>query len=245
MPAKRIAFALAVLAGAQPALAYRPFDSTDASVADIGEIEIELGPVAYSDSSHASISEVPVLTINVGLAEGWEAVLDASRAIPHSSNGHDVETVETALMVKHVLRNGVLQDQAGWSIATELGVLLPTVNADDDYGASWALIGSREIGRTMIHVNAAIAENRDGHTGLFSGLIVEGVTHAPVRPVAELTFEYERGTDARSIGTLVGAIWERGENLNFDVAVRALREDHDWIYEGRIGLTWGFTLARR
>ncbi len=97
----------------------------------------------------------------------------------------------------------------------------------------------------MIHVNAALAQNRDGNTELFSGLIVEGAASAPVRLVAELTFEYERGTDARSVGVLLGAIWERGENLSFDLAVRAIREDQDWSYEGRIGVTWAFLLARK
>jgi hypothetical protein len=245
MPAKRIAIALALLASPHAAVAYRPFDSTDAAVADPGEIEIELGPVAYTDAPRASVTEAPVLTINSGLADGWEAVLDASRAITHASGEHDIETVEKALMLKHVLRDGALQEQAGWSIATEFGVLLPTVNADDDYGGTLALIGSREMGRTMIHVNAGIAENRDGNTELFSGLIVEGWTGAPVRPVAELTFEHERQADRRSAGALLGAIWERAENFSFDIAVRAIREDHDWSYEGRLGLTWAFAFARK
>jgi hypothetical protein len=244
MRAKRIAIALALFAGSQPALAYRPFDSTDAAVADSREIEIELGPVAYTDSPSVSVTEAPVLTINAGLADRWEAVLDASRAIAHSPDEHDIETVETALLLKHVVREGVLQEQAGWSIATEFGVLLPTVNANDDYGATCALIGSRGMGRTMIHVNAAVGENRDGNTELFGGLIIEGVSRAPVRPVAELTFEYERGTDTQSAGALLGAILEGGENLSFDIAVRAIRDDHEWSYEGRIGLTWAFALAR-
>jgi hypothetical protein len=108
-----------------------------------------------------------------------------------------------------------------------------------------ALIGSREVGRTLIHVNAGIAQNRDGRAELFGGLIIEAVASAPVRPVAELTFDYERGTDTRSAGALVGAIWQPGENLNFDMAVRAVREEHEWSYEGRVGLTWAFALVRR
>lgn len=172
-------------------------------------------------------------------------MLDTARAITHSPNEHDVETVETALLLKHVLRDRVLQGQAGWSIATEFGFLLPTVNADEGYGASLALIGSREMGRAVVHANAAVAENREGNTELFGGLIVEGVSSSPVRPVAELTFEDERGTDTRSAGALLGAIWERDEALSFDVAVRAIREDHDWSYEGRIGVTWAFAVARK
>jgi hypothetical protein len=245
MPAKRIAIALALLADAHAAHAYRPFDSTDAAVADPGEIEIELGPVAYTDSPHASITEAPVLTVNAGLANSWEAVLDASRAITRSANENDIETVETALLLKRVLRAGVLQEQAGWSVATEFGVLLPTVNVDDDYGATLALIGSRAMSRALIHANVGLAQNRDGNTELFSGLIVERVASASVRPVAELTFEYERGTDTRSAGALLGAIWERAENLNFDIAVRAVREAREWSYEGRIGFTWAFALVTR
>jgi hypothetical protein len=245
MPAKRLAIALALLADAHAAHAYRPFDSTDAAVADPGEIEIELGPLAYTDSPHASITEAPVLTVNAGLANSWEAVLDASRAIARSANENDIVTVETALLLKRVLRAGVLQEQAGWSVATEFGVLLPTMSVDDDYGVSLALIGSREMSRALVHANVGFAQNRDGNAELFSGLIVEDVASAPVRPVAELTFEYERGTDTRSAGVLVGAIWERGDNLNFDMAVRAIREDHEWSYEGRIGFTWAFALVTR
>ena len=172
-------------------------------------------------------------------------MIDAARAITRSTDEHDIETAEAALLLKRVVRDGVLQDQTGWSIATEFGVLLPTVNLDDDYGAIWALIGSRELGRAMIHVNAALAENRDGNTEFFSGLIVEGAASAPVRAVAELTFEYEGGPNARSLGALLGAIWERGDNLSFDMAVRAIREDQDWTYGGRIGVTWAFSLARK
>jgi hypothetical protein len=70
-------------------------------------------------------------------------------------------------------------------------------------------------------------------------------TAALAGPVAEVTFEYERGNGSRSTGALVGAIWERGESLSLDLAVRAVREDHEWSYEGRIGLTWAFALARK
>lgn len=245
MRSKRIAIALVLLAGPHAALAYRPFDSTDAAVADPGVIEIELGPVAYTDLRHASITEGPVVTVNAGLTDDWEAVIDAARAITRSPGERDIETVEAALLLKRIVRDGVLQEQAGWSIATEFGVLLPTVNDDDDYGATWALIGSRGMGRTMVHVNAALAQNRDGNTELVTGLIVEDAAIGPVRPVAELTFEYERGTDTRSAGALFGAIWERGEDLSFDLAVRAVRDDQAWSYEGRIGVTWAFAPARK
>jgi hypothetical protein len=243
MRAKRIRLGIVLLAAPHVALAYRPFDSTDAAIAPPEEIEIEFGPVAYTDSRHASITDAPVVTVNVGLVDRWEAVIDAARSITRSRFESDTETIETALMLKRVLRDGVLQEQAGWSIATEFGVLFPTLNSDDNYGATLALIGSRKIGRALVHVNAALAQNRDGNTEMFSGLIVEAITSAPVRPVAEMTFEYEGGTDTRSAGVLLGAIWERGDNLSFDMAARAVREDHGWSYEGRIGVTWAFAIG--
>jgi hypothetical protein len=245
MRSNRIAIVLILMTVPHVALAYRPFDSTDAAVADAGLIEIELGPVAYIDRRDGSVTEAPVMTTNVGLADRWEAVIDAARAITRSPHERDVETVEAALLLKGVVRDGALQEQTGWSIATEFGVLLPTVNGDDDYGATWGLIGSRELGRTMIHVNAALAQNREGNTELFSGLIVEDVASGPVRPVVELTLGYERGADTQSAGALIGAIWQRGENLSFDMAARAVREDQVWGYEGRIGVTWAFAPARK
>ena len=245
MCAKRIRLGFVLLVAPHVALAYRPFDSTDAAVASPKEIEIEFGPVAYTDSRHASITDAPVVTVNVGLVDRWEAVIDATRVVTRSRFKHDTETVETALMLKRVLRDGVLQERTGWSTATEFGVLFPTVHSDDDYGATLALIGSRAIGHTMIHLNAELAENRDGNAELFGGLIVEAMMSMPVRPVAELTFEYERGTDTRNAGVLVGAIWERSDNLSFDIAARAVCEDHDWSYESRIGITWVFAAARK
>lgn len=243
MHANRIGIALALVATPQVSFAYRPFDSTDAAVAEIGEIEIELGPVAYTDSRNGSITEVPVFTVNAGLANRWELVLDGSRAMTRSAGEASSETVESALLLKRVLRDGVLQERTGWSVATEFGVLFPTIHADDDVGATVALLASQEVGRTVVHVNAALAQNRDENTELFGGVIIEGNTGAPVRPVAELTYAYERGTDARSTGALIGAIWDRRDDLSFDVALRASREDHEWSYEARLGVTWSFEIA--
>jgi hypothetical protein len=70
--------ALVLLAGAlvSPALAYRPFDSTDAAVADKGEFEVELSPLSYrhDDDGIAWIS--PSARLNYGFAQDWEVVLE-------------------------------------------------------------------------------------------------------------------------------------------------------------------------
>ena len=58
-----------------PAFAYRPFDSTDPSVADPGEFEIEFSPISFSwDDSHETWI-APQLKFNYGFAPKWELVV--------------------------------------------------------------------------------------------------------------------------------------------------------------------------
>lgn len=233
-----------LLAWCAAAHAYRPFESTDASVVDVGVVEIELGPVAYVDESDGSTMQAPVLTLNAGISPDWELVIDATRAVTRSSTTRNVETLETAALLKGMLRNGALQQNSGWSVATEFGMLLPTRNADDDYGATLSVIGSFESQQTVLHLNGGVARNRSGNMELFSGVILEGTGAAAVRPVAEVTFEFEDGSSNRIVSTLLGAIWRRSDRLSFDIAARAIHEADAWSYEGRIGLTWSFALAR-
>lgn len=206
-------------------------------------IEIEFGPVTYIDTPDGSVVEAPALTINAGLSERWELVIDATRATERFS-APQITTVESAALLKGVLREGSLQDASGWSVATEFGVLLPTHNADDDYGATAALIGSMQGRRATLHLNAAVARNRDGENEIFGGVILEGVVDGPLRPVTEVTFEAVDGDDSHAFAGLVGAIWERRDTLSFDIALRAVRAASAWSYEGRIGLTWLFAVDR-
>ena len=61
-------------AGAALREAYRPFDGTDAAVAETGEMEIELGPVEYLREGAERALFAPDVRINYGFAPGWEAV---------------------------------------------------------------------------------------------------------------------------------------------------------------------------
>ena len=56
--------------------AYRPFDGTDAAVADTGEIEIELGPIEYLREGAGRMLFAPDLRVNYGFISGWEASLE-------------------------------------------------------------------------------------------------------------------------------------------------------------------------
>jgi hypothetical protein len=123
MRSNRTALALALLLVPPVALAYRPFDGTDAAIADPGIIEIELGPASYVDLPRGGATELPVLTLNAGASDGRETVIDATRTITRSPDEHDAETFEAARLLERILRHGVIQERTGWSIATEFGVL--------------------------------------------------------------------------------------------------------------------------
>src|SRR3974390_1248045 len=59
---------------AAPALAYRPFDGTDAEVADPGVFEMELGPVQYYSRNESHYLLAPVTVLHLGLVPRWELV---------------------------------------------------------------------------------------------------------------------------------------------------------------------------
>jgi hypothetical protein len=61
---------------------------------------------------------------NYGFLKDWEAVLEGQLQTPFSPSG-PTNLSASAVSLKHVIRPGSLQDQAGPSIAAEFGVLLP------------------------------------------------------------------------------------------------------------------------
>jgi len=65
-----------------PALAFRPFNGTDAAVADIGELEIEFKPAGRLKHG-SSISVLgPVGILNYGFAKDWEVVVQGQLETP-------------------------------------------------------------------------------------------------------------------------------------------------------------------
>jgi hypothetical protein len=57
------------------AQAYRPFDGTDAAIAEPGQVEIELGPAQYLQIGSERTLVAPTVVLNYGLSERWELVL--------------------------------------------------------------------------------------------------------------------------------------------------------------------------
>jgi hypothetical protein len=243
--ARRIAsghvLALGLIAWSGPALAYRPFDGTDAAVAAPGEMEIELQPAGRLHDEEGTSLIAPATVINYGLSEGWEAVLEGQGQIPLSPMGPSSLTAAGAFL-KHVIRPGSLQDKTGPSVATEFGVLLPDSNGGSGVGASLAGIVSQRWDWGTIHLNAETALTRDHHGDVFLDAIIEGPSTWTVRPVAEVFYENEFGKE-ETVSGLVGLIWRVRDNLSFDLAIRHALTNRHPVNELRAGVTFGFPLS--
>ncbi len=226
------------------ALAYRPFDSTDAAVAGPGEFELEFGPVGTLRQGQNRFWVAPAAVANVGLKVDRELVLQGNHELQRGERDPDTPSnsiVDAGVFIKQVLRRGVLQDESGASIATEYGFLLPGLHGDHGTGFSWAGIVSQRWPALTLHLNGAAALNREHRAEGFLGAIVEGPYQWPVRPVAEWFVDQASGSD-RIRSRLVGLIWRKNDNLSFDIGVRTASSGGERINEARLGFTWAFEL---
>ena len=223
-----------------PALAYRPFDGTDAAVAEPGELEVELQPAGVQHEPGTQTLIAPWTVLNFGLNGGWEAVFEGRGETPLVPSGPTELTMAGAFL-KHIVVPGSLQDKSGPSVATEFGVLPPDSAGGSGVGASWAGIVSQRWDWGTVHFNAETVLTRDHHADIFVGTIIEGPAKWKVRPVAEVFYEKEFGRE-ETISGLVGLIWQLSDKLAFDVAYRrALTNGHP-VDEVRAGLTFAVPL---
>ncbi len=245
-PRQRLALILGLFLVFIPraAPAYRPFDSTDADVVEVGKVELELGPLGYLQSRETHGLFAPSVILNWGFLPSWELVLQGRHLILLESRPDDLspKLIETGLFAKGVLRHGSLQGGTGLSIATEVGPLLPTIHEETGVGFSGALILSQRWPAATVHLNGQVEWSRAHNVDLFGALIVEGPYSWPIRPVGELFVEREFGA-SHQLSALVGAIWRVSDALAFDAAVRGARKDELNILELRVGLTWDFKLS--
>src|SRR5256885_1758327 len=230
-----------VIVAALPARAYRPFNSTDAAVADLGKVEIELGPVGLVEEGGDRFVVAPSLILNWGFAERWEVVLEGRHfvrlgsSVPH---GARLRVDDNALSLKTVLREGALQDKSGPSVATEVGALLPAIQGDGGTGVEAALIFSQRWEALTVHLNGAASWTRAHAPGAFGGVIIEVHDAWRLRPVTEVFVEGERDVPV-TVSWLGGAIFRFRGDLSFDTGLRLARAGGAGTTGGRPGLTWG------
>jgi len=240
--AVRVLFSLIIATAANAALAYRPFDSTDADVVEPGKFELEFGPIGRLREGQKRFTVAPAVVANYGFSEHRELVLEGRRetALDREAGEPRNAITDTGLFIKQVLREGALQEKPGPSVATEYGFLLPTVNGEHGTGFSVAGIVSHRFEAGTIHLNSALAWTRSHEPDLLLGAIVEGPYTWTVRPVAEVFSEQASGSP-RSDSMLLGAIWRMKEDLSLDFGVREARAGEVAIHELRAGLTWSFS----
>jgi hypothetical protein len=232
-----IAGTVALFGAASPASAYRPFDGTDAAVADLGEVESELQPIGAIRSGQTKPISDAIL--NFGFAERWELVLQATpQALPE---GVGPISVSNAAFLKYVIQPGVLQDKSGPSVATEFGPLLPASGGGSGVGFGLTGIVSQRWDWGTVHLNAASNLTPDQHGELFFDAIIEGPIKWKIRPVFEI-YSDSVVTQSQTFSGLVGAIWQVNDKLSFDAAVRCASVDGRPVGELRLGMTFGFPL---
>jgi len=222
-----------------PALAYRPFDGTDAAVADLGEVEIEFQPAgAFRAGSTKPLSEA---IFNYGFAERWELVLQGTAQVLPEGSGPI--SVSNGAFLKYVLQPGVLQEKPGVSIATEFGPLLPPAGGS---GVGFSLTGivSQRWEWGTVHLNAAANLTPDQNGELFFDAIIEGPYKWKVRPVFEIYSDSVINVinQTQTFSGLAGAIWQVNDKLSFDAAVRYAVVNGRPVQELRAGMTFGFPL---
>ena len=223
--------------------AYRPFDGTDAAVAETGEMEIELGPVEYLREAAERTLLAPDLRINYGFTPGWEAALEGKLTHGLTAGIPDTSLVESQALLKGVLREGSLQDKSGPTIATEFGVLLPGINDQHGTGAVLNGIVSQRWDWGTTHLNVQIELTRQQHADYFLDTIIEGPHDWPVRPVAEIFYESDVSL-FRTGSALVGAIWQVQDNIAVDFGVRGARINSQTAGEIRAGVTFAFGVTK-
>ncbi|HTV17644.1 MAG TPA: hypothetical protein VMG12_03210 [Polyangiaceae bacterium] len=179
--------------------------------------------------------------LNVGIVPRMELVLDLVPVYPES--GQPTSVTDTDFFAKFLLREGVLQGEAGPSIALEAGPLLPEVRGERGFGASANLIVSERWGGLTLHLdNEAELSRRELNLGWMTSLIGEVDLHAEVRPVVEIAWETDVRSGSDVYSALAGLIWEASDGLDLDVAGRIASDDGERAFEARFGLTWAVHL---
>ena len=222
------------------AWAYRPFVSTDAAVADPKEIEIELGYFNLERTGRQNSIATPSMVLNYGVAKNLELVGEFRLEV-----SPQVEISDPGLSLKGVVKEGVLQDRPGLSIAVEAGLLLSST-LPREHGVGFEVTGivSGKVAPVTVHVNGGGGLDRDGHVFGIWGVIGELPLHSKLRLVGEVNGETTQGERPNN-SALLGLIWQpTSKNVFLDAGVRhgISHAAPDWQFT--IGLTFGFSIPK-
>jgi len=227
--------------------AYRPFVSTDAAVADPGDVDVEFGYVGFRRKGNRTTLVAPAVIGNLGLVRDLELVGEFKLLsdLAHDRAEDRTRFEDTAISVKWVAREGALQERGNApSLAVELSLLVPTRRGEHRPGGELVGIASGTALGWTYHLNGgALIEPSGNHPAPVWGVIVEHAIRDGVRAVAEVNGESGTGAGPDN-SALVGAIWELKapaplHELSLDVGLRhgISHAADEW------GGTAGFTVA--
>jgi hypothetical protein len=229
---------------ASSAWGYRPFVSTDAAVVERARMEIELGYLTLVRAQGENTFKLPQVVLNYGLTPTLELVGEFKG---EEAPGTAPQLVDPALSLKAVLREGILQEKAGVSIAVEMGLLLPaTVPGERQLGFEGVGIVSYRVAPFTFHLNLGGGVDRE-ETRPFGvwGVITELPIAATLRVVGEVNGESVHGHPANNSG-LLGMLWQPPWlKAVVDAGIRRGFSNGapDWLFT--TGVTLSFPLVSR
>jgi len=178
------------------------------------------------------------MVLNYGFAKRLELVGEFRLEV-----SPEVEITDPGLSLKGVLKEGVLQEKPGLSIAVEAGPLLPST-LPHEHGVGFEAIGivSGKLAAVTLHVNGGGGLDRDRQVFGIWGVIGELPLHSKLRLVGEVNGETTQGERPNN-SALLGVIWQpTSKNLFLDAGVRRGVSDAAPDWQFTIGLTFGFSL---
>ena len=233
-------FILSILLISHDVLAYRPFVSTDASVVHKNKWEMELGVFKLTHQNKENEIVVPSARINYGIIDNWELVGESDMQIYKEGKDRDFEIRDPAVSLKGVLRDGILQNKDGPSLAIELGALLPsTVKGERNTGFGGVGILSYKFFNLVYHINSGIELDRSevGPNAIW-GVILEYPFEGSFRIVGEVN-GIVKNEDLPETSGLIGFIL-RIKEIDFDFGARKSFSDAAADWELTSGMTFSF-----
>jgi hypothetical protein len=227
---------------ASVAWGYRPFVSTDAAVVERTRVEIKLGYLILVRTQGEYTFMIPQVVLNYGRTPTLELVGEFQG---EEAPGTAPQLVDPALSLKAVLREGILQEKAGVSIAVETGLLLPaTVPGERRFGFEGVGIVSLRMSPFTFHLSLGGEVDREA-TRPFGvwGVMTELPIGSTVRLIGEVNGESVHGQAASNSG-LLGMLWQPfWLKAVVDAGLRRgfSRGAPDWLFT--TGLTWSFPLV--
>jgi hypothetical protein len=199
--------ALALLVGTMgwaPTASAYVLDANDARTVAPGGLELEFQPAGWYQTFGPEGERyliAPSVMVYAGLADGWDLIV-IGRGYVGLEGGDQTRysVTDNGVFTRLLVREGSYAgDDAGPSIAIQLGVILPSWRDEEGAGASAALLISQEWTQLDLHLNVQVDRRRSGRPGVFATIALEGPLEWPVHGIVEAYVDVEDGSRELSV----------------------------------------------